>query len=367
MVRWLEGASKEGRWADPSRVHSEGRAARAELEEAREKLAALVGVPAGCVVFTSSGTEAANAACFAASRRNPGAVVLAAGVEHSAVRESASRCAELVEIRVDGYGRIDPTEVADILGRLEREGGRVALVNCQAANHEVGTLQPVAEVVSVCRERGVLVHVDACAAFGHLPFDIGALGADMVSLSAHKAGGPPGIGALVVRRGLRVQPLLVGGSQERARRAGLENLLGAVGFAAMADALLEPGRLGEEAARAKEQTSRIVDAAVSAGGVELLGDPEPAGRLPHIASFGIEGVDGEPLLLALDQAGIAAHSGSSCSSETLEPSPVLLAMGKDPERSLRVSVGWSTTEEDVEAFEKAFAQALDRLRALRPG
>ena len=206
----------------------------------------------------------------------------------------------------------------------------------------MGTVQPVAEVVEHCRRLGIRTHVDAVAAAGHVPVDLDGLGADLVSVSAHKLGGPAGIGALIVRRGLRLEPFLVGGEQERARRAGLENVAAAIGFGAAAAALADPDTLAAEEAAGRQWTDRARPAAERSSGVTAFGDP--VGRLPHIVCLGVEGVEAEPVLLGLDQAGIAVHSGSSCSSETLEPSPVLEAMGVDGERSLRLSVGWSTTD-----------------------
>jgi cysteine desulfurase len=208
----------------------------------------------------------------------------------------------------------------------------------------------------------VPVHIDAAAAVGHVPVELDSLGADFVSISAHKLGGPAGIGALVVRRGLRLQPLIVGGAQERARRGGLENLIGIVGFGAAAAALSEPGRLQQEEAAARQLTGALVKAATSVEDVVVLGDL--VRRAPHIVNVAVGGVLAEAVLLGLDRAGIAAHSGSACSSESIEPSPVLAAMGVDPDRSLRLSVGWSTTGADVEAFAAAFGPAVERLRSL---
>lgn len=351
--------------ADPGRVHTEGRIARATLEEARHQVAGLFGVRPRQVVFTSGGTEAANSATWGAVRTRPGGVVCAP-VEHSAVRDASQRLATVDVVGVDGTGRIDVAAVTEALERHQRQHGTVpALVQCQWANHEVGTLQPVEEVVALCHELGVLVHVDAAAAAGHVPLDLRALDADLVSISSHKLGGPAGIGALVVRSGLRIEPLLVGGEQERARRAGLEDVPAAVGFGAAAAALAEPGRLAAEEAAARRSTDRLAEAALSVEGVHRFGDPDR--RLPHIVCLGIDGVEAEPVLLGLDQAGIAAHSGSSCSSESLEPSPVLEAMGVDAERSLRLSVGWSTTEADVDAFASSFRGVVDGLRSLRRG
>ncbi len=353
--------------ADPSRVHTEGRIARATLEEARDAVAALFRVRPRQIVFTSGGTEAVNAAVWGATAAvgegDPGPIVLAA-VEHSAVRDASVRAGPCVTVPVDRTGRIEPGTVENALARTQAEFGRGAvLVHCQWANHEVGTMQPVAEVAEVCRRAGVRLHVDAAAAAGHVSVDLGELDADMVSVSAHKLGGPPGIGALIVRRGLRIEPFLVGGAQERARRAGLENLPAAIGFGAAAAAIDAPGVLDRETSVAWRHTTRLLEVATAVPEVEVFGDAND--RLPQLICVGVRGVEAEPVLLGLDQAGIAAHSGSSCSSEVLEPSPVLEAMGVDAERSLRLSVGWSTTDADVNAFAGAFGPVVEDLRALR--
>ena len=199
-----------------------------------------------------------------------------------------------------------------------------------------------------------------------MPVDLGALGADLVSFSGHKLGGPPGTGGLFVRRGVRLAPLLLGGDQERARRAGMENVPAAVGLGAAAAALAD-GALAAEEPEARRRTARLVDGLTAIDGVTLLGDPDPDGRLPHLVCVAVEGVEPQAVLLGLDQAGVAAHSGSACASEGLEPSPVLEAMGVDAQRSLRLSVGWSTTDADVEAAVAATAEVVAGLVALRGG
>ena len=352
MLSWL------GRAADPGRVHTEGHMVRAAIESAREEVAGLLGVRPRQVVFTSGATEAANAAVWGASARAPGGLVACAAVEHSSVRDAADRTGNMAALAVSASARVDPDAVAALLAGP----APVALVNCQWGNHEVGTLQPVAAVVDACRSAGVLVHVDAAQAVGRVPTALGDLGADLVSVSAHKFGGPPGIGALVARRGVRLPALLVGGSQERARRAGMENVPAIMGFGAAAAAVASPGRLAAEEAAARAQTGALLRSALAVPGVVAYGDPEH--RLPHIVCLGVAGVEAEGVLLGLDQAGIAAHSGSACSSEALEPSPVLEAMGVDAERSLRLSVGWSTTDADVAAFAGAFPAVVARLRSL---
>lgn len=353
MLPWLTGAGA----ADPGRVHTEGRMARSALEHAREQVAALVGARPREVVFTSGGTEAINAATYGAVARRGIDRIVATAVEHSAVLES-SRRHDLVTVGVDGLGRVDASAVLAIVDEAP-----TALVHVQWANHEVGTRQPVAAIVAGCRARGVLVHVDAACAAGHDELDFIALGADLVSVSAHKLGGPKGTGALLVRRGLRIDPMIVGGDQERARRGGLENVPAAIGFGVAAE--LAAGGRSARAARAREQTEAMAAAACGVDGVRTFGDQHD--RLPHLVCLGIDGVEAEAVLLGLDQAGIAAHSGSACSSESLEPSPVLLAMGAEAERSLRLSVGWSTTDDDVAAFAGAFPQVVARLRRLRGG
>ncbi|MEY2426581.1 MAG: cysteine desulfurase [Actinomycetota bacterium] len=348
LLQWLDVTG------DPGRVHTEGRMTRAALEDARERVATFFGARPRSIVFTSGATEAINAACFGAAGRQPNGAFVAAAVEHSAVRDASARHGEVLVPPVDAHGRISVDAVREALEH------NVALVHCQLANHEVGTRQPVEEIAALCRDRGVLLHVDAAAGAGHLPIAFDDLGADLLSVSAAKLGGPVGVGALVIRRGLRLDSLLVGGDQERARRAGLEAVALADAFAAVADALSAAQE--REANEAYLRTSELADAALAVDGITQYGDAIV--RTPHIVCFGIAGVEAEAVLLGLDQAGVAAHSGSACSSESLEPSPVLEAMGVDAQRSLRLSVGWSTTDADIQAFGSAFPTVVAKLRAL---
>ena len=338
---------------DPGRIHAEGLEARVAVEGAREEVASLFGARPRSVVFTSSATEAIATACWGAAERGSHQVLSA--VEHSAVRLGAAAVSDTTVVGADGTGRIDP---AALVGAVRDE---TSLVHVQLANHEVGTVQPVAEVIDACRERGVLVHVDAAAAAGHLPMAFDDLGADLLSVSAHKLGGPAGIGALLVRRGLRLRPLLRGGDQERARRAGLEPVAAIAGFGAAARALR--ASLEHEIGEQRRLTDRLRDALGGIGGITPYGHPTE--RLPHLVCVGVEGVEPQAVLLGLDRAGVAAHSGSSCSSESLEPSPVLEAMGVDAHHSLRLSAGWSTTDADVDAAVTALPQILQHLRSLR--
>jgi cysteine desulfurase len=356
---------------DPGRIHAEGLRTRVMVEEAREQVADLVGARAREVVFTGSATEAIAAACWGAAARGRHQVV--PPVEHSAVRLAAARHGEVTTVPVDHRGHVDE----DALMAAVRDD--TALVHLQWGNHEVGTVQPVAEAVAACRERGVLVHVDAAQAAGRARVEFRALGADLMSVSAHKLGGPAGVGALLVRRGLRLPPLLVGGDQERARRAGLENVAALAGFGAVAGVLAAGGgaRVLAEAADQRRLTDRVLTAvgapigtdgttaaepAPGLDGLVVYGDP--VDRLPHIVCLGVEGVEPQAVLLGLDRAGVAAHSGSACSSESLEPSPVLEAMGVDAHHSLRISVGWSTTDADIDRLLAALPRVLADLRAL---
>ena len=352
MVGWFrpDGGGHPG---DPGRIHAEGMSSRVALETAREQVAQLVGARPREVVFTSGGTESIAMASYGALERGPARRVVLPAIEHSAVRQWAER-GEPVVVGVDRLGRVDPEEL------LSQVDDRTALVHLQWGNHEVGTCQVLEPVVERCREAGLLVHVDAAQAVGRVPVDFGALGADLLTLSGHKFGAPPGTGALLVRRGVRVPPLLLGGDQERARRAGMENVPALVGLGAAAEEVAAV--LPEEQQRCEQLTARVIDWADRTDGVQLLGDRER--RLPHLVCLGIEGIEPQPVLLGLDRVGVSVHSGSSCSSEALEPSPVLQAMGVDAERSLRVSVGWDTTDEDVDRLLAALPEVLDGLRSL---
>ncbi len=353
MTQWLRQPH-----GDPSRIHHEGLTARVAIEDARAEVAAFLGARSREVVFTSGASESIASATWGAAPR--GSHMVASVIEHSAVRQStlafeAATSGAVTFTGCDRFGRIDPDEIVRAIT------ADTALVHIQWANHEVGTVQPVAEVVAACREREVLVHVDAATAAGHLPISFRDLGADLLSVSAHKLGGPPGVGALLIRRGLRIHPLLVGGDQERARRAGFENVPGIVGFGATCAALFgQP--LIDEMHHQTELTRRVLAGVEAIDGVSVYGDP--VDRVPHLVCLGIDGIEPQGVLLGLDQAGIAAHSGSACSSEALEPSPVLEAMGVDAHRSLRVSVGWNSTDADVDHLLVVLPRVVAQLRSL---
>ncbi|MFC4173312.1 cysteine desulfurase family protein [Microvirga sp. GCM10011540] len=336
-----------------SSVHAEGRAARAEIEDARQKVARLVGAKAKNVIFTSGGTEAANMVLSPSLRRlgQPDATLLFVGAtEHPCVLNGHRFPADAVEtVPVDGQGIVD---LAWLKARLEQAGEERILVSIQLANNETGTLQPVAEVARLVHAHGGLVHTDAVQAAGKVPVDMATLGVDVLTLSAHKIGGPKGIGAVVLASDqIEIADRLIrGGGQEKGYRAGTENIAAIAGFGAAAEAAL--AGLDEEAARlrglrdeAEAHLRRVVPDAVVIG--------SEAERLPNTFAFAIPGLKAETALIAFDLDGIALSSGSACSSGKVRRSHVLDAMGVEPtlaEGAMRVSLGWKTTKEDVIRF-----------------
>lgn len=356
-----------GTIADPGRIHHEGMTARALLEHARSQVALLLNAKQREIVFTSGATESISAAVWGAVRRSVEAGnrphIVHAAVEHSAVRQSSEMFTsafggDVSIVSVDATGRIDTDAFLDQLTPT------TALAHLQWGNHEVGTLQPVAEIAAACNERGILLHVDAAQAVGRVPLSPERLGIDLLSFSSHKLGGPTGIGALWIRQGLRISPLIVGGEQERARRAGIENLGAAIGFGAAAEEL-STERIQSEAENDRNLLATCLERLREIDGVALLGSPDAEQRLPHIVCLSVEGVEPQGVVLGLDRIGIALHSGSSCASEGLEPSPILEAMGVDAHRSLRLSVGHGSTIEDIDAFCDALPIIVGELRSLQ--
>ncbi len=338
---------------DPGRIHHEGMTSRALVEHARSQVADLLGTRSREVVFTSGATESIAAAVFGAAER--GSHMVVPKIEHSAVRLQAERQCSVTPVDVDAHGRVDADEV---IAAIRPD---TALVNLQWGNHEIGTTQPVDAVAVACRDRDVLLHVDAAQAVGQVPVDFGALGIDLLSFSGHKFGAPPGTGGLLIRRGLRIRPLLVGGEQERLRRAGFENIAAIAGLGSACEVLAD-GSLSRGAVESRRFTDRVLNSVPELDGVCVYGDP--VGRLPQILCLGISGIEPQAVLLGLDRRGIAVHSGNSCASESLEPSPVLEAMGVDAHHSLRISVGWNTTDGDIDALLTALPDVIAELRGL---
>lgn len=340
---------------NPSSVHRFGRAARKRLEDARERVAAALGAAPADLVFTSGGTEA-NALALAGAGR---ARVLVSAIEHESVR-AALPGAETVP--VTAAGQVDLVALEALLKRP----GPPALVSVMAANNETGAIQPVAAVVALARAHGALVHVDAVQALGKFDplFDVAAVGADYAAVSAHKIGGPAGIGALYVRAGAPLAAQIRGGGQERGRRAGTENLFGIVGFAAAVGALATAEHR-EALARQAEWTRRMAEA-MTARVPEAIVFGRQDQHLANTLCVALPGLAAETQVMALDLAGVAVSAGSACSSGKVRPSHVLEAMGAGRDAAgaaIRISLGWSTNEADVTRGLEAWLDMASRHRA----
>src|ERR1700676_5497726 len=338
---------------NPSSVHAEGRRARRLVEEARAAVAAAVGAQPRNVVFTSGGTEANALALTPGLRRASGLPVqrlVVSAIEHASVLAGGRFSAGAIRtVGVTSSGLVDLDRLRTIL-----ESGAPALVSVMLANNETGAVQPIAEVAEMVRANGGLLHVDAIQAFGKIRFDINDMHADLVTLSAHKIGGPKGAGALILGEGLLgFEPLLRGGGQELGHRAGTENVAGIAGFGAAASAAM--GVLQEEAARLEGLRNRLENGLRHTPNVIVFSDGAP--RVPNTTLFTVPGLRAETAVIGFDLAGIAVSSGSACSSGKVQPSHVLEAMGVGPELAqgaVRLSLGWSTSEADVDFAIKAW-------------
>ncbi len=350
---------------DPSRIYRQGMTTRVELENARQKVAEMLQAKSREIVFTSGASESISTATWGALHRakENGQIprVIHSSVEHSSVRQSSQLFAhalngEVFVVPVDAAGRID----LDAFKATFDES--ISLVHLQYGNHEVGTLQPIAEVAEICQKTKALLHIDATHAVGQVPLAVNDLGADLLSFGGCEFGAPTSVGVLWIRQGLRLQPLLTGGDQERARRAGIEPISSAI---ALGDVCAQLNRetLQRQQHRYRQLTERVASELQTIEGVSELGDPR--NRLDHLLSLAIADIEPQAIVLGLDQRGISVHSGSSCASEGIEPSPVLEAMGADAHRSMRISVGWTTTDQDVDALCQAVPEIIHELRQLR--
>ena len=332
---------------NPSSVHAEGRQARKLVEDARAAIAGAVGAPARNVVFTSGGTEANAMALTPGLRRASGAPanrLLLSAIEHASVLAGGRFAADAIgTIGVTRAGVLDLARLRAMLA-----SGPPALVSVMLANNETGALQPVAEAAALVHAAGGLLHVDAIQAFGKWPFGIDSLKADLLTLSAHKIGGPKGVGALIVAEGtLGLEPLLRGGGQELGRRAGTENVAGIAGFGAAARAA--SAALAADAVRLEGQRRRLENGLRETPGLIVFSDEVP--RLPNTTLFTVPGLAAETAVIGFDLEGIAVSSGSACSSGKVQPSHVLAAMGTGPEiakGAVRLSLGWSTSDADID-------------------
>ncbi len=362
-----------GSVGNASSLHASGRRARRVVEESRETLAGALGARPGEILFTAGGTESDNLAVkglyWARRAADPRRCrILASAVEHHAVLDSVLWLAQhegalISWLPVDGSGRVDPD---GLRAALDAFGVEVALASVQWANNEIGTVQPVSELAEIAHSHGVPLHTDAVQAVGMLPLDFAASGVDAMTVTAHKLGGPVGVGALLLGRGVECVPLLHGGGQERDLRSGTLDVAGIVGFAAAAEIAVtdQPERAERLAGLRDNLVRRLLDEVPDA---LLNGDPTLAQsrRLPGNAHFSFLGCEGDSLLLLLDARGIECSTGSACSAGVARPSHVLLATGADPERarsSLRFSLGHPSTQADVDALIEAIGPVVERAR-----
>jgi cysteine desulfurase len=349
-------------YGNPSSLHAAGQAARRALDDARDRMAAALGALPEEVLFTRGGTEANNLALtgvFLAHREDQPHFVTAATEHHSVLdtcRFLETLGAEVTVLPVDEQGRVDPNSVRRAIT------ARTVLVSIMHANNEIGTIAPLDEIAAVAREVGVPLHTDAVQSVGALPVDLGTSGVSLLALSTHKFYGPKGTGALLVRRGTRLRPLLLGGSQERGRRAGTENVAGIIGMARALELALADREA--ESARQALLRDRLIHGVLAAVPDAVL-NGHAALRLPNNANFSFPGLEAEPLLLNLDLEGIAASSGSACSAGSLEPSHVVRALGRSPALAagtLRLTVGRGTTEAEIDTVIESLVRVVRRLR-----
>ncbi len=353
-------------FGNASSIHHHGQETRAAVERARESVAALLGCRASEVVFTSGGTEADNLAIFGLA--GPGDHVITSTVEHHAVLNACKHLAkypgmagcEVTYIPVDGRGLVDPADVK----RAIRPNTK--LITIMLANNETGVLQPVAEIGKIAADADIYFHTDAVQAAGKIPVNVNQIGCDLLTISGHKIHGPQGVGALYVRKGTGIEPMLYGGSHERSRRAGTENVPGIVGLAKAAELASAGFERGDDQkmAAARDHLEREL-LNIEASGLNGEGTP----RVPNTTNIYFDGIEGEALVIALDLKGLAVSTGAACSSGAIEPSHVLTAMGLSRDRakcSIRFSLGKQNTAEDVDFALSLIPETVARLRELSP-
>ncbi len=353
-------------FGNPSSIYEHGQEARAAVEDARSKVAALINAREEEIVFTSGGTEADNFALkgTAYANENRGKHIITSAVEHHAVLESChfleKRGFRVTYVPVDRYGMVDPEEVRRAITP------ETVLISVMHGNNEVGTIEPIAEISRIAREAKAYFHTDAVQTVGHIPVDVNVLGVDMLALSGHKLYGPKGVGALYIRKGTRLMSFMHGGEQERRRRAGTENVPGIVGLGAAAG--IARREMPEEALRLTRMRDRLAKGLTERMEHTTV-NGHPVKRLPNNISVSIAFVEGESMCLNLDLAGICASTGSACSSASLEPSHVLLAMGFPPEQAhglLRFTLGKWTTEAHIDRVLETLPPIVAKLRAMSP-
>jgi len=353
-------------FGNPSSIYSYGQEAKGAIEEAREQLAGLIGARDEEIVFTGGGTEADNFALegVAFANESKGDHLITSPIEHHAVSETCKflerRGFSVTYLPVDEYGIVDPNDVKRAIT------SKTILISVMHANNEMGTIEPIAEIGRIAQEAGVYFHTDAVQAVGHIPVDVNELGVDLLSMSAHKLYGPKGVGALYIRKGTRLTPFIHGGEQERGRRASTENVPGIVGLGKAVE--LARQEMTQEAERLTVLRDQLIEGLRERiDHIRLNG--HPVRRLPNNINISVDYVEGESMVLNLDLEGICASTGSACTSSSLEPSYVLLAMGLAPEQahgSLRLTLGRWTAEEDINRVMEVLPRIVDRLRAMSP-
>lgn len=353
-------------WGNPSSLYVHGQKAKEALEKAREEIASVIGANAREILFTSGGSEADNQIILSAAGlgvKNGKKHIISSAFEHHAVLHTLKKLEregfEITLLDVHENGIVDPSQVEDAI----RDD--TCLVTIMYANNEIGTIQPIRKIGEICRRRHVLFHTDAVQAIGHIPVDVAADNIDLLSASAHKFHGPKGVGFLYAKKGIRLQSLIEGGAQERGLRAGTENV---PGIAAMAAALKEAQEgMETAAAHQKKMRDKLIEGLKQIPHCALNGDA--ARRLPGNVNFCFEGIEGESLLLLLDDKGICASSGSACTSGSLDPSHVLLAIGRVHDvahGSLRLSIGETITEEEADYIIRSVREVVEYLRGFSP-
>ena len=357
---------KDEAFGNPSTIYSYGREAKKALDEAREKVANLVGARPEEIFFTSGGTEADNLALIgtAAANEKKGRHIITSSIEHHAVLHTAQYLLRhgfkvtFLPVTPEGLVRVEDVEKAIT--------DETILISVMHVNNEVGTIQPIKEIGKLARERGITFHTDAVQSVGKIPVNVDELGVDLLSASGHKIYGPKGIGCLYIRKGTKINPILYGGAQERKRRPGTENMPGIVGFGRAAE--LAGQELASEMERLQGLRDKLIDGILSRiEDVQLNGDPRQ--RVATNANFSFRYVEGESMLLSLDMKGICASSGSACTSGSLDPSHVLLAMGIPHEvahGSVRMTLGRDNTEEDIDYVLEVMPEIVARLRSMSP-
>ncbi|KPJ54888.1 cysteine desulfurase [Parcubacteria bacterium DG_72] len=347
-------------------LHSFGQEAKAALEQSRQRAAGLIKAKSSEIIFTSSATESNNMVLKGIKYKH----IIISSIEHDCIAETAKRLEKqglpagrqgikITKIPVNKQGLVNPERV---LKAITKDTGLVSIIH---ASNEIGTIQPIKEIGKICREKGVLFHTDASQSFGKIPIDVNEMNVDLLTASSHKIYGPKGAALLFIKQGVKIEPLLHGGGQENGLRSSTVNTAAVVGFAKACEiAKKEMAKDAEKQARLRD---KIIKQVLNIKGAFLTGDPEK--RLPNNASFYFSFVEGESVVLQLDLAGIAASTGSACSSKSLEPSHVLLAIGLKPEQahgSLRVSLGRQTTEEEIDYFLKVLPGVIKKLRKISP-